>query len=187
MKYFMIFILAAFSIASAQQSDTTKTKTSYPPSKYESQKPSKVYYGGGIGFSFWGDYFRISVEPMLGYKFTPQLSGGVKIAYEYINDSGSSLSSIWNNFGGSLLLRYRVIPQIYAHAEYAYMSYQHSIGSISGERYWVPFLLLGGGYSQQITRNTWAYAQVLFDVIKDENSPYSSSDPFVSFGVSVGF
>ena len=185
MRFLIIILLASFSITFAQQTDTTKT--TYPPSKYESQKPSKVYYGGGVGFSFWNDYFRISVEPMIGYKFTPKLSGGLKVAYEYINDSGSSLSSTWHNFGGSLLLRYRIIPQFYAHAEFAYMSYQYSVGGYTSDRDWVPFLLLGGGYSQQISRNTWAYAQVLFDVIKDENSPYDSSDPFISFGVSVGF
>jgi len=185
MKYFVIILLVSFSITFAQTSDTTKT--SQPPSRYESQKPSKVYYGGGIGFSFWGDYFRICVEPMIGYKFTPQLSGGLKVAYEYINDSRYSSSLTSHNFGGSLLLRYRIIPQFYTHAEFAYMSYQHLTSHNTGDRYWVPFLLLGGGYSQQIARNTWAYAQVLFDVIQDDDSPYDSSDPFISFGVSVGF
>jgi hypothetical protein len=187
MKYFVIILLVSFSITFAQTSDTTKIKTSQPPSRYESQKPSKVYYGGGVGFSFWGDYFRISVEPMVGYKFTPKLSGGLKIAYEYINDSGMSPSSTWHNFGGSVLFRYRIIPQFYAHAEFAYMSYQYSVGNYTSDRNWVPFLLLGGGYSQQIARNTWAYVQVLFDVIQDDDSPYDSSDPFISFGVSVGF
>ncbi len=67
------------------------------------------------------------------------------------------------------------------------MSYQYSIDSYTSERDWVPFLLLGGGYSQQISRNTWAYVQILFDVIQDDSSPYDGSDPFVSFGVSVGF
>ena len=92
MKNFIFFILITFSISYAQ-TDTTKTTTPQPPSRYESQQPSKIYYGGGIGLSFWGDYFRISVEPMVGYKITPKLSGGIKIAYEYINDSRSSLST----------------------------------------------------------------------------------------------
>ncbi len=187
MKKIIIFVFITFSITFAQQTDTTKTSTPQPPSRYESQQPSKIYYGGGIGLSFWGDYFRISVEPMVGYKITPKLSGGIKIAYEYINDSRSSLSSTWHNYGGSLLLRYRIIPSVYAHAEYAYMSYQVSVADYTSNRDWVSFLLLGGGYSQQISKNTWAYVQVLFDVIQDEKSPYDTSDPFISVGVSVGF
>lgn len=187
MKKTLLFLLLAFTINIAQQTDSTKAKQTTPPSVYESQKESKIYYGGGIGFSFWGDYFRISVEPMVGYKITPQLSGGIKVTYEYINDSRSSISSTWHNYGGSLLLRYRIIPQLYAHVEYAYMSYQYTVSDFTSDRTWVPFLLLGGGYSQQISKNTWAYAQVLFDVIQDENSPYESGDPWISVGVSVGF
>jgi len=57
----------------------------------------------------------------------------------------------------------------------------------SSEREWVPFLLLGGGYSQKIGRNTWAYAQALWDVIQDAKSPYASGEPWISVGVSVGF
>ena len=124
---------------------------------------------------------------MVGYKITPKLSGGIKIVYEYINDSRYEAARTWHDYGGSLLLRYRIIPSVYAHAEYAYMSYQVTVKNYTSERDWVPFLLLGGGYSQLVGGNTWAYVQVLFDVIQDEKSPYDTSDPFISVGVSVGF
>ena len=55
------------------------------------------------------------------------------------------------------------------------------------ERKWVPFLFLGGGLSQPITNNTWLTAQVLFDVINSDNSPYKSWEPFFSIGIGVGF
>ena len=48
-------------------------------------------------------------------------------------------------------------------------------------------MLLGGGFSQNIGPNTWAFVEVLFDVINDDNSPYESGDPFISFGIGVGF
>ena len=43
------------------------------------------------------------------------------------------------------------------------------------------------GFVQPIGRNTVAYAEVLFDVLQDEKSPYKSGEPFFSIGVGVGF
>lgn len=191
MKKIIIFILIAFSFNLAQNTDTTKTNEPVAPSMYESQQESKVYYGGAVGFNFWGDYFRISVEPMVGYKVTPKLSAGVKLMYEHIDDSRSTVDLLYNNYGGSIFSRYRIIPQLYAHAEFAYYnySYKYKSGSLESETFsnWVPFLLLGGGYSQQVGQNTWLFAQALWDVIQDDNSPYKSGDPWISVGVSVGF
>lgn len=189
MKKIILFVFLIFTTTFAQQTDTTKI--SQPPSMYESQQESKIYYGGGIGFSFWGDYFRISIEPMVGYKVTPKLSAGVKLMYEHIDDSRSAVDIVYNNYGGSIFSRYRVVPQFYLHAEYAYYNYNYKFKSESLESEtisnWVPFLLLGGGYSQQVSKNTWLYVQALWDVIQDDNSPYSSGDPWISVGVSVGF
>jgi hypothetical protein len=38
-----------------------------------------------------------------------------------------------------------------------------------------------------VSPGVWVFAEVLFDVINDPNSPYKSGDPFVSFGAGVGF
>ena len=180
---FVIFLFVAFSFTVAQQDSTRSTYEKTSPKKPLSEK---IYYGGGIGFNFWGDYFRIAVEPMVGCKVTPKLSAGVKLMYEYIEYSTAS-ETTYNNFGGSLFSRFRVIPQFYLHAEFAYYGYQYSTKFTDSEREWVPFLLLGGGYSQQISKNTWAYAQALWDVIQDDKSPYSNSEPWISVGVGVGF
>ena len=184
----IVFLLVAFSFTLAQQDSTI---TVAQPQAQKTNEPSKVYYGGGIGFNFWGDIFRISVEPMVGYKFTPKFSAGVKLMYEYINYS-TTPERTYNNYGGSIFSRFRVIPQFYLHAEFAYYSYKYSSTTIldepyDSEREWVPFLLLGGGYSQQISRNTWAYVQALWDVIQDDKSPYSGGDAWISVGVGVGF
>jgi len=143
--------------------------------------------------SFWNDYFYISVAPLVGYKITPQFSIGGKIAYAYISDDRYEPLPALNtsNYGASIFTRYRIIPQLYAHAEFAYWSYENAINvTVDGyetERVWVPYLLLGGGFGQNIGPNTWVFVEVLFDVINDNNSPYEDWDPFVSIGVGVGF
>src|SRR5262245_55271762 len=139
---------------------------------------SRIYYGGTIGFGLWGDYYRISVEPLAAFKFTKRGSGGAKLRYEYLNSRHGQGDS--DNYGASVFSRFRVTQRIYGHGELATMSYDYSTG-----RETVPFLLLGGGVSQMIRPNVWSTAEVLWDVLNDKNSPYEAGQPVV--GVGVGF
>ncbi|HSW55903.1 MAG TPA: hypothetical protein VLH59_12510 [Ignavibacteriaceae bacterium] len=198
MKYLLfVLLLTGFLLASiyAEENTLTKSTTSSAQTTQPPAAESKWYYGGNIGFSFWNDYFYLGVYPLVGYKVTPKLSLGAKIGYAYVSDDRYEPFPALNtsNYGASIFSRYRIIPQLYAHAEFAYWSYENisSFNTVNNtyntERYWVPYLLLGGGYSQNIGPNVWLFAEVLFDVINDENSPYESGEPFISFGAGVGF
>ena len=89
--------------------------------------------------------------------------------------------------GASVFSRYRIVPQFYAHAEFSAMKYDLSYYRVGSTRDWVPFLFLGGGFSQPVSRNVWLNAQILFDVLQNENSPYPAWEPFYSIGFGVGF
>jgi hypothetical protein len=194
MKKIILFIIITISSLSfAVQLDSTVTAKDSVIQKSENPQSSasKWYYGGEVGFAFSSNYFSIGVDPLVGYKVTPKLSLGAKIGYTYISNSSVDPTFNSSNYGGSIFSRYRVIPQFYLHAEFAYWSYEDAVlyfnKPYETERVWVPFLLLGGGFSQMISPNVWAYAEVLFDVLNDSNSPYDEWDPFISFGVGVGF
>ena len=186
--FILIIIPIGFTFASnpwekiaAETYDSVKTEQSRPTQ-------SKWYYGGNIGLNFWNDYFYIGIFPLVGYKVTPKFSVGGKLGYTYYSYNNTDFSS--HNYGGSIFTRYRVIPQFYLHGEFAYWSYERRtvVDLQSGsERVWVPFLFLGGGFAQMVSPNVWVFVEVLFDVIQDEKSPYGDWDPFVSFGVGVGF
>jgi len=180
-----ILLLALFPIffSLAQMTEGTKDTTAIiQPKETMQPEPSKWYYGGTIGFNFWNDYFYLSVNPLVGYHVSPKFSVGGKLQYAYINDDDFTS----HNYGASIFSRFRPIQPVYLHAEFAYASYEHISGynfttrSYESERVWVPFLLLGGGYVQQISPNASIYAEVLFDVIQDNNSPYEDWDPIVS-------
>lgn len=182
-----------FLVASPQTS-YSDTNISNQPKQVQQSEPSKWYYGGNVGFNFWGDYFYLSVNPLVGYQVSPKFSVGGKIHYSYINDSRSELGDFTShNYGASIFTRYRPIYQAYLHAEFAYASYENptsfniSTKSWESDRTWVPFLLLGGGFVQNIGPNASVYAEVLFDVIQDENSPYEDWDPIISVGAGIGF
>ena len=158
-----------------------------PPTASATAKPAwreRIYYGGTVTLSF-GNAMRIGIAPMLAYKITPKLSAGVEVGYEYVNYDDFDQSS--HNYGGSVFSRYRLIPQLYAHAEYQLVNYDIPTGINTSARETVPFLLVGGGFCQRVAPNTWGYVEVLVDVLQDDSSPYEDWDPVVSVGVGVGF
>jgi hypothetical protein len=144
----------------------------------------RVYYGGSVVVSF-GDVTRIGIYPMIAFKFTPKLSLGAEVGYEWLKYDDFDQSG--NNYGGSLFARYRIVPALYAHAEYQMVNYEIFTSPTTSERDWVPFFLVGGGLSKRIGGNSWAYVEVLFDLLNDDHSPYDDNEPFISAGVGVGF
>jgi opacity protein-like surface antigen len=193
MKHFLlalIFTFSSFSIAQAIDSVKAEEEIKAEVPQNNPTGESKWYYGGTIGFSFWNDYTYIGIYPLVGYKVTPKFSIGGKIGYSYYNYHDTDLST--HNYGGSVFTRYRVIPQFYLHGEFVYFSYEQQTYDLETREYgtdrnWVPYLLLGGGFSQNVGQNVWAYVEILFDVLQDENSPYEEWEPFISIGVGVGF
>lgn len=185
----------ADSTATQPDSSATPLTTAPPPpstSQVRSSQPplrDRVYFGGSVVFSLGGDVSTIGVYPMIGYKIKPKWSVGLEAGYEHVTYDDIDESA--DNYGGSLFTRYRLLPSIYAHAEYQMINYEFFIPAPNLEfestRDWVPFLLLGGGLSRQIAPRTWAYAEILFDVLRDNNSPYDDWEPFISVGVGVGF
>lgn len=152
------------------------------PAKAPSKLNEKLYYGGTITLSF-GSTTQIGVFPMVGYKLTPKLSAGVEAGYEYVDYAEGST----HNYGGSVFGRFRTSRSLYLHAEYQAINYEIFQGFGRSSREWVPALLLGGGFVKPLNNRTAVYAEVLFDVLQDQNSPYGDWEPIVNFGVSVGF
>ncbi|GAF90444.1 unnamed protein product [marine sediment metagenome] len=188
MKRFIIIVILLFamptsSLAQQEEKDASHSNRSKQNTK---SQPSKVYYGGELGLGF-GDYFRISVMPLIGYKVTPQFSVGGKVGYAYGKDKRYSTTIESHNYGGSIFARYRFVQRLYAHTEFVYNSYKYQTERLETEREWVPFLLLGGGYVQPVSDNAVLFVEVLWDVLRDSDSPYDASDPFVKFGIGIGF
>lgn len=169
-----------------QTAPVQQTQPSAQPAKKPLINHNKLYFGGYVNATF-GGYTVIGVEPLVGYNLTPRISLGGKLSYEYISDKRYDEDYSASNYGFSVFTRLRVTQRLYAHAEYSAMNYKLFYTNGQDEREWVPFLFLGGGIIQPISKNTWVTAEVLFDVLQNEDSPYSDWEPFFSVGFGVGF
>lgn len=194
----LLGIILAFNLSAQNISDSTQLNQKYTKQEQPNQeqpkqtkqksrssfKLSKIFIGGNLGLTF-GSVTSVRINPLIGYNLTPKLSAGITGLYEYNSYETYYGRQNYSNYGGSVFSRFRVIPQLYAQAEFSYISYEQIV--LGEDRTGVPFLFLGGGYAQRIGGNTFAYAQILFDVLQDKNSPYADWAPFYSVGVSVGF
>jgi hypothetical protein len=150
------------------------------------KKSDKVYYGGYANLSF-GQYTLIGFEPLIAYKLFPKFSVGGKLSYEYVKDKRYETDYESSNFGVSFFARRRFFRRLYAHIEFSEMSYKIYDSMGESERNWIPFLYLGGGVSLPITKRTSVNAEVLWDLIQNNNSPYKAGQPFFNVGIGVGF
>ena len=164
-----------------------------PQSKEDEKQPQepkgrnpKVYYGGYANFSV-GTYTRIGFEPLIAYKLFPKFSVGTKLSYEYVKDKRYETDYESSNFGIGVFARRRFFKKLYAHIEYSEMNYKIYDSLGSSDRYWVSFLYLGGGISLPVSKNASLNAEVLWDLIQDQHSPYKTVQPFFNVGIGIGF
>jgi hypothetical protein len=173
-------------VQTVQQAEPTPPPAQKQPSKKVARKGKRLYFGGNVAFNV-GSYTRIGIYPMVGFKILPKLSVGAKIGYEYIKDKRWAEDYETSNYGWSLFSRWRIFRSLYLHAEYQSTNYDLYDSNGNSDREWVNFLLLGGGYSQPLGGNVRLNAQVLFDVLHADNSPYNPWEPVFSIGITAGF
>ena len=149
-------------------------------------KNDKVYYGGYADFAF-GKYSYFGIEPVIAYKLLPKFSIGGKISYEYFKNKNYSPTKEGSNYGVGVFSRLRIARRFYAHVEFSEMNYKLFNDNGDKNREWISFLYVGGGFSQPITKNTSINAQVLWDVLQNDDSPYKTVEPIFSVGIAVGF
>ena len=83
---------------------------------------AKLWYGAGgtLQFNQFGgnSIFAIGVRPMVGYKITPAFSVGPTVGISYVSQRSQGVGFNSVRYGAGAFGRYRIIPAIFAHAEY---------------------------------------------------------------------
>jgi hypothetical protein len=170
--------------AASEQPQAQVTKET--PPNIESRN-NKVYYGGYTNFSF-GKYSVIGGDVLIAYKLFPKFSIGGKFSYEYFKNKNYSPTREGSNWGVGAFTRLRILRRWYAHLEFSEMSYKlYDETGDNSNRQWISFLLVGGGFSQPIAKNVSINAEILWDVLQNDDSPYKTVEPMVNIGIGVGF
>ena len=170
-----------------REDDTTATKVA---TDRKDPRPfrDRIWFGGGIGLSF-GTVTAIQVDPLIGYKVDQKgkFSVGLGGSYWYFNDNRFADAS-FSAYGYRTFARYRVIQPLYLHTEFLHMNVEgYEPFALDRSRIWVPHLLVGAGYVQQLAGRSSVFLQVLFDVLQHEQSIYRNTGPIFMGGVGVGF
>ena len=186
------FILLFYLMALIPFANSQEVKTTEAPIQVEEQLPekapfkNKLYTGGNLGLTF-GTYTNIMIAPILGIRWSPKFSTELGVEYNYTKDNRYDSKYSYNQYGGRVNAQYFFIPQLFAHAEFAGLSMeQYNLNYNKKERNFVPFLYLGAGYRQYMSKRSYVSFRILFDVLNNENSPYSRGEPYFSVGFGVG-
>lgn len=148
---------------------------------------SKLEIGGGIGLQF-GDYTVINVSPQVGYRLSPYFTAGAGVAYTYYKNDISYDNKKYdykasyfgmNVFGRFYPIQY-VVLSVQPEASRMWKSMDGPQGKVKKNEF-VPSVLLGGG-----VRLGPVTAMIQYDVIQDDNSPYSDKI-FYSVGYTFSF
>lgn len=184
-KVFLIIIILFSSIQYYTQNDTIQVD--YFSKKKQNQEKTpfkdKLFFNGGITANF-GSYTVLGANPSVGYKITDNFSAGLGGSIFYSKVNGFKPYTF---YGGNVFSKYIIFESLYLQTEYHMMNVENTITGVAtplGERLTIPMWYIGGGYRQKIGNNTFAFLQVMWDVIDRPESPYIN--PNIGGGFSIG-
>jgi len=165
-RLFVLLLIPAFSFA---QTDSTSTGNQKPKTPFTDH----IFVGGNAALSF-GTVTFVGASPIIGYKVTDQWIVGVGGSYYYYHDNYYHYSN--SIYGGLLMSRYIIYKGIFAEGDFEENNQlEYALtknGDLTTQREWIPSLLLGGGYEQEIGAHSAFFISVLYDVIQNPNSQY---------------
>jgi len=192
-KLFLLLLIAAgfYPSVRAQNNNASERK---------GFQKDRLFTGGSISVSFTDNSFLIGGNPEFGYSLTSWADLGVVANYNYT----SYRDYYYYNdklrqtiYGGGLFTRLFPVRFLFAQAQIEHnwirLKYMPNNGGIN-EKYRLSgnSVLIGGGYTTGRDPNggsVYGYLSVLFDVLKETNSPYTDNTnrtiPIVRAGIIV--
>jgi hypothetical protein len=175
MRCLTVVMLMAIALNGHAQNDEhgpVRAKATEKDPNKESFK-ERLVYGGNIG-GYFGQNTFVNFNPMVGYRITDSFVAGIGANYLYFKSPLQS-GSVW---GKSVWSRLYFLESFYAHAEFENLDLRYRYLDQSAKDN-LNVALIGLGYQS----NYFGIA-VLYDLIQDPNSPYST--PLIRIGGMIG-
>lgn len=146
-------------------------------------KKENLFTGGSVTLSFFNGSTIIGANPIFGYKLADFVDAGIVTNFistsqrDYLEFDDKVKQTV---YGGGIFTRLYPVNFLFLQGqfEHNFINLKYTPASSSYLPYKetkdVNSFLVGGGYCQgrQPGSNTFYYVAILFDVIKNENSPY---------------
>ncbi len=188
MKKFNVIVLVCSLLISgqlvAQQDDKKMTE------------PSNAFIGGSLSLGFGNGSFNAGLHPHVGYTLAKWVDVAGVVNFEYQSQRDQFNNKYHNtNYGLGAFTRIYPVQFIFIQAqpEYNFIQQKYIPASGSSQKFKVdaPSLLLGAGYTTSRSgKNSFTYLSILFDVLKDKNSPYvdgfGNLIPIIRAGINIG-
>ena len=183
-----IAVMLCFSVLSFSSIFAQDTVRQMPKKPKNNDILSRMDFGGYFGLQF-GTVTLINVSPLVSYRFTEKLHGGLGLTYQYYKDNTFTPSYSSSAYGGSIFARYFIWGDLFAHVEYAplYITnfvYYPPYTIDEGKAPWAHDILLGGGYRQWLGEKAFLSLMLLFNVNESIYSQYSN--PIIRIGFGAG-
>lgn len=148
---------------------------------------NRLFIGGNLNLGFGSGYTNIGANPEVGYSFSEWIDAGLAFNISYLTQksyysTGAEASQYRSfNYGAGLFTRLYPFKSFFIQLqpEYNWMKVTEKATATNVERKFsatAPSLLAGVGYSQRVIGQNSFYLAILFDVNKDQNSPYRNYD-----------
>ena len=156
-------------------------------------KKERIYIGSALNLGVSGNAFQIGANPEIGYSITKWLDAGISFNILYSSYRYSGYSNQLFNYGGGAVVRIWPFDFLFISAipEYNWINWTTKFTTnglpSTKEKYQAGSLLLGGGYGKRIVGQTYSYFAIMFDALKNENSPYRDVEQRALPIIRVGF
>jgi hypothetical protein len=138
-------------------------------------KKENLYVGAGLNVGFFQGWI-LGINPEAGYSVTRFLDVGLTTNFNYITQNyAPGLSTRYRALGAGPYMRAWIANRFFVTAQYEYNFTRETIvngGVKTFENYKVPSLLVGGGYGSRFIGESQFFTTIMFDVLKNEHSPY---------------
>ncbi|RYY97957.1 MAG: hypothetical protein EOO11_09430 [Chitinophagaceae bacterium] len=164
---------------------------------------NRLFVGGSLSLGFGTGYFLGGINPMFGYSVTNWLDAGIAANYtftqiKYIDaytGERTGEKARQSLYGGGVFTRIYPVRFLFAQAQFERnfinLTYDPGSGGESfKEKRQANSLLVGAGYTSGRSPGAggaYGFVSILWDVLKDENSPYTDGTGRMTPQVRAGF
>jgi len=159
-------------------------------------KKENLFVGGNVALGLGSGNFSVGVGPYIGYSINKYIDAAVGLNYSYLSqrDYYTTQKNRQSVIGPSAFVRLYPVKFLFAHAQYEYnfIKYKQIYGNGIPDNVYkinVPSFLIGPGFAsgRDAYSKSFYYISVLFDVLKNKNSPYTDNQGRVTPIIRAGY